>query len=41
MDDHLESLNIEERWVTVEPMEALEELPLENNLPDRITRIGA
>jgi len=40
MDDHLQALNIEERRVTVEPMEDLEEVSLDDNIPSRTTCIG-
>lgn len=38
--DHLQALNTEERWVTVEPTEALEEISLDDNHLDQITCIG-
>ena len=34
MDDHLQALNIEERKVTIEPTEDLEEIPLDDDTPD-------
>ena len=34
MDDHLQALNIEERKVTVESTEDLEEIPLDDDTPD-------
>ena len=40
MDDHLQALSIKEQWVIVEPMEDLEEISLDNNIPGRITRVG-
>lgn len=40
MDDHLQALNIEERWVTVEPTKAFEDVSLDGDNPDRITCIG-
>lgn len=40
MDDHFQALNIEERWVIVEPTKALEEISLDDNRLDRITCIG-
>ena len=40
MDDHLQVLYIEERRVTVEPTEDLEEISLDYDLPGWITRIG-
>ena len=38
--DHLQALNIEERRVTIELIEDLEEISIDDNCPDRITRIG-
>ena len=32
MDDHLQALNIKERRVTVEPMENLEEISLDDSI---------
>ena len=40
MDDHLQALNIEERKVTIEPMEELEEISLDDDTISRTTRIG-
>lgn len=40
MDDHLQALNIEERKVTVEPMEDLEEVSSDDNILGRTTRIS-
>ena len=40
MDDYLWALNIEEQQVVVEPMEYLEEISLDDNIPSRITCIG-
>ena len=39
MDDHLQALSIKEQWVIVEPMEDLEEISLDDNIPGRITRV--
>ena len=39
MDGHLQALNIEERRVTVEPMEVLEEVSLDDNILSRTTCI--
>ena len=40
MDDHLQTLSIEE-WRTMEkPIERLEEIPLDSSRSDRTTRIG-
>ena len=40
MDDHLQTMNIEEQRMMAEPVEGLEEIPLENSRPNRMTRIG-
>ena len=40
MDDHLQTMNIEEQRMLVEPVEGLEEILLDNSRPDRTTRIG-
>lgn len=40
IDDHLQALNIEERWVTVEPTEALKDVSLDDERPNRTTHIG-
>lgn len=40
MDDHLQALNIEERKVTIEPMEDLEEISLDDDTRSWTTRIG-
>ena len=40
MDDHLQTMNIEEERVVVEPVEGLEEILLDNSRPERTTRIG-
>ena len=40
MDDHLQALNIEERRVTVEPTEDLEEISLDDDVLGRVTHIG-
>ena len=40
MDDYLQALNIMERRVVVGPMEDLEEISLDDNIPSRITHIG-
>ena len=34
MDDHLQTMNIEEQWTVVEPVEGLEEILLDNSKPD-------
>ena len=40
MDDCLQALNIEEMRITVEPMENLEEISLDDDTPGRTTNIG-
>lgn len=37
MDDHLQALNIEKQWVTVELMKDLEEISLDDKFSGRIT----
>ena len=41
MDKHVQAMNIEERKVAAEPIEVLEDVPLDENKPERFTRIGA
>jgi len=41
MDEHVQMMNIEEKRVTAEPMEVLEDIPLDKNNPEKFTRIGA
>ena len=40
MDEHVQMMNIEERRVVVEPIEVLEDIPLEEGNPKKYTRIG-
>ena len=40
MDEHVQMMNIEERRVVVEPIEVLEDVPLDKGNPERFTRIG-
>ena len=40
MDEHMQTMTIEERRIVVEPIEVLEEIPLEENNPEKLTRIG-
>ena len=40
MDDHLQTMNIEEKRMMAELVEGLEEIPLENSRPNQMTRIG-
>ena len=41
MDEHVQTMNIEERRVVAEPTEALEDIPLDENNPEKYTRVGA
>ena len=41
MDEQLQTMNIEERRVVAEPTEALENIFLDENNPERCTRVGA
>ena len=40
MDDHLQTMSIEEQQTRTEPIERLEEIPLDSSRLDRTTRIG-
>ncbi|XP_050290553.1 uncharacterized protein LOC126728834 [Quercus robur] len=40
MDDHLQTMSIEEQRTVAEPVEGLEEILLDNSRPERMTRIG-
>ena len=40
MDDHLQALSIEEKWIVVEPTKDLEEISLDDNVLGRTTCIG-
>ena len=39
MDDHLQTMSIEEQWKGVEPVKRLEEIPLNSSRLDKTTRI--
>ena len=39
MDDHLQTMCIEEQWTVAELVEGLEEIPLDDSRLKRITRI--
>ncbi|XP_050258937.1 uncharacterized protein LOC126703927 [Quercus robur] len=41
MDEQVQAMNIEEKRVVAEPTEALEDIPLDENNPERWTRVGA
>ena len=40
IDEHMQTMSIEERRVTAEPTEVLEDVPLDENNPEKFTRIG-
>ena len=40
MDDHLQTMNIEEQRMVAEPIEGLKEIPLNNSRLDQTTKIG-
>ena len=40
MDDHLQTMSIEEQQTRVELIERLEEIPLDSSIMDRSTRMG-
>ena len=40
MDDHLQTMNIEEQRTMIEPVERLEEIPLDGSRLNRTTWIG-
>ena len=40
MDDYVQTMNIEKSRMMVEPVERLEEIPLNNSKLDQTTRIG-
>ena len=40
MDDHLQTMSIEEQRAVAEPIEGLEERLLDNSRPKQMTRIG-
>ena len=40
VDEHMQTMSIEERRVTAEPTEVLEDIPLEKGNPEKFTRIG-
>ena len=41
MDEQVQTMNIEEMRVVVEPTEALEDIPLDENNPEKYTRVRA
>ena len=40
MDDHLQTMSIEEQWMVAKPVEGLEEVLLDDSRPEQMTRIG-
>ena len=41
MDEHIQTMTIEERRIVVEHFEVLEDISLGENNPEKLTRIGA
>ena len=41
IDEHIQTMSVDERRVTTEPTEALEDVPLDKSNPKKFTRIGA
>ena len=41
MNEQVQTMNIEEKRIVVEPIEALENIPLDESNPERCTRVGA
>ena len=41
MDEQVQTINIEEKRIVAEPTEVLENIPLDENNPERCTRVGA
>ena len=41
MDEQVQTMNIEEKKVVVEPIEVLEDISLDENNPERCTKVGA
>nr|XP_023889755.1 uncharacterized protein LOC112001807 [Quercus suber] len=40
MDEHMQTMNIEERKIVAEPIKVLEDVPLDKSNPEKLTRIG-
>ena len=40
MDEQMQTMNIEEMRVLAEPVEVLEDVPLDESNPEKFTRIG-
>ena len=40
IDDHLQTMCIKDQWTIAEPVEGLEEVPLDDSKPEQITKIG-
>ena len=41
MDEQVQTMSIEERRLVAEPTKALEDIPLDENNPEKYTRVGA
>ena len=40
MNDHLQTISIEEQRMVIDPVKGLEEILLDNSKPEQMTRIG-
>ena len=40
IDEHMQTMSIDERKVTTEPTKVLEDVPLDQSNPEKFTRIG-
>ena len=40
MDEHMQTMNIEEKRIATKPTEVLEDIPLDKSNPEKFTRIG-
>ena len=40
MDEHVQTMNIEEKRIATKPTEVLEDIPLDKSNPEKFTRIG-
>ena len=41
MDEHIQTMSIEERRVVAKPTKVLEDISLDENNPEKYTRVGA
>ena len=40
MDEHIQTMSIKERRVVAKPTKVLEDIPLDENNPEKYTRVG-